>query len=89
MTALLERTRHLASEQRPLPVGRTSSNLKAKAPAGMNTRDANARMDTHEAVCAERYAGINARLKRVEGWVISMVVATMGLMATIIVKGFH
>ena len=23
-------------------------------------------LDTHEAVCAERYAGINARLKRLE-----------------------
>lgn len=25
-----------------------------------------ARLSTHEAVCAERYAGINARLKRLE-----------------------
>lgn len=25
-----------------------------------------ARLQTHEAVCAERYTGINARLKRIE-----------------------
>lgn len=29
--------------------------------------DANARLDTHEAVCAIRYDGICARLKRIEG----------------------
>lgn len=28
--------------------------------------DVDARLSTHEAVCAERYAGINARLKRME-----------------------
>lgn len=50
-------------------------------------RDANARIDTHEAVCAERYAGINARLRRMEGWLVSMIGATLALMATIIVKG--
>lgn len=26
-----------------------------------------AKLNTHEAVCAERYSGINARLKRLEG----------------------
>ncbi len=29
-------------------------------------RDVDARLNTHEAVCAERYLGINARLKRIE-----------------------
>jgi hypothetical protein len=29
------------------------------------------RLETHEAVCAERYLGINARLKRLEGILIS------------------
>ena len=29
-------------------------------------RDVDARLNTHEAVCAERYAGINARLRRME-----------------------
>ena len=45
-------------------------------------------LDTHEAVCAERYLGINARLKRIEvigigatatiigamGWVINLLI---------------
>ncbi len=50
-------------------------------------RDASARMDTHEAVCAERYNGINARLRRLEGWFVALVGSTLGLMATIILKG--
>ena len=32
--------------------------------------DTDARLTTHEAVCAERYLGINARLKRLEGLLI-------------------
>ena len=28
--------------------------------------EVDARLSTHEAVCAERYSGINARLKRME-----------------------
>lgn len=50
-------------------------------------RDANARMDTHEAVCAERYGGINARLKRLEGWFVAMVGSVLGLLVTIVLKG--
>ncbi len=42
-------------------------------------------MDTHEAVCAERYDGIDARLRRMEGWIVSMVAATLGVLVTIIV----
>ena len=49
-------------------------------------RDANARMDTHEAVCAERYEGINARLRRLEGWFVAMVGSSLALMATINIK---
>jgi len=49
-------------------------------------RDANARMDTHEAVCSERYEGINARLRRLEGWFVAMVGSSLALMATIIIK---
>lgn len=35
-----------------------------------------ARLDTHEAVCAERYSQINARLKRIEG----IMMKTAGIM---------
>jgi hypothetical protein len=31
-----------------------------------NINEVEAKLMTHEAVCAERYAGINARLKRLE-----------------------
>jgi len=43
-------------------------------------------MDTHEAVCSERYEGINARLRRLEGWFVAMVGSSLALMATIIIK---
>lgn len=35
-----------------------------------------ARLSTHEAVCAERYEQINARLKRIEG----IMIKTAGIM---------
>lgn len=38
--------------------------------------DVESRLDTHEAVCAERYLGINARLKRIE----SILLTTAGVM---------
>jgi hypothetical protein len=42
-----------------------------------------AQLDTHEAVCAERYLGINARLKRLEGILIAcagtMIVLLLGI----------
>ncbi len=47
----------------------------------------NARIDTHEKVCAERYTGINSQLKRLESWFVAMVGSTMALMATIIIRG--
>lgn len=46
-----------------------------------------ARLNTHEAVCAERYMGINARLKRIEGWFIASVASILGLLATLVVRG--
>ena len=43
----------------------------------MATIDAtDARLSTHEAVCAERYEQINARLKRIEG----ILMKTAGIM---------
>ena len=43
----------------------------------MTTIDAtDARLSTHEAVCAERYEQINARLKRIEG----IMIKTAGIM---------
>ena len=42
-----------------------------------------AQLDTHEAVCAERYLGINARLKLLEGILITcagtMIVLLLGI----------
>jgi hypothetical protein len=37
-------------------------------------------LDTHEAVCAERYLGINARLKRIELGLIGAGTALIGTM---------
>ena len=37
-------------------------------------------LDTHEAVCAERYLGINARLKRIELGLIGAATALLGTM---------
>jgi hypothetical protein len=37
-------------------------------------------LDTHEAVCAERYLGINARLKRIEVGLIAGASALIGAM---------
>ena len=50
-------------------------------------RDANARIDTHEAVCAERYAGINAQLRRLEKWFVTLITAVIGFGVAIILKG--
>lgn len=49
--------------------------------------DVEARIDKHEAVCAERYAGINAQLKRLEAWFVAFFGAMLVLMATYIIKG--
>ena len=59
--------------------------LRTKAPM-TDDRDPNARIDTHEAVCAERYAGINAQLRRLEKWFITLITAVIGFGAAIILK---
>ena len=50
-----------------------------------DTRNANARLDTHEAVCAERYKGLYGRLVRMEGLIWA---ANGGLIATLITVTF-
>ena len=49
-------------------------------------RDVDARLNTHEAVCAERYAGINARLKRMEATLMGGVGAIFLLLLGIVLK---
>lgn len=55
----------------------------------MEDRDVSARLDTHEAVCAERYNGINAQLRRLEKWFVSLIGAVLALAAAVILKGMH
>lgn len=57
--------------------------LRAKAPM-TDDRDPNARIDTHEAVCAERYKGISAQLGRLEKWFVAF---TSALIAYLVYKG--
>ena len=52
----------------------------------MPLRDANARIDTHEQVCAVRYSGIDARLKRLEGILIAVAGAIILLLIDIVVN---
>ena len=54
--------------------------------AQANSSDANARLDTHEAVCAERYLGINARLRRLETILIGGAGAIIIMLANIVTK---
>ena len=49
-------------------------------------QDANARVDTHEAVCVVRYEGICARLKRIEGVGITVAGAIIVLLLNIVMK---
>ena len=48
--------------------------------------DTEARLSTHEAVCAERYAGINARLKRLEQILIGSAGAIIILLLSVAFK---
>lgn len=48
--------------------------------------DTAARLSTHEAVCAERYAGINARLKRLEQILIGSAGAIIILLLSVAFK---
>ena len=43
-------------------------------------------LDTHEAVCAERYLGINARLKRLEQILIGTAGFIIVLLLSLVVK---
>lgn len=56
-----------------------------KAESAMEGRNVEARLDTHEQVCAERYAGINGRLKRIEGWFVALIGSLIAFMASILV----
>jgi hypothetical protein len=53
-----------------------------------NINETEARLNTHEAVCAERYEQINGRLKRLEGLIIkacgAMLFAMAGVMWSMI-----
>ena len=48
--------------------------------------DIDSRLTTHEAVCAERYAGIWARLKRLETIMITSAGAMIMLLLTLVLK---
>jgi len=44
------------------------------------------KLSTHEAVCAERYNGINARLRRLEGILIASAGAIIFLLLSLVLK---
>jgi hypothetical protein len=48
--------------------------------------DVKGQLDTHEAVCAERYLGINARLKRLEQILIGSAAFIIALLISLVVK---
>ena len=48
--------------------------------------DLEAKLSTHEAVCAERYAGIWARLKRLESILIASAGAIILLLLSLVLK---
>ena len=48
--------------------------------------DVKGQLDTHEAVCAERYLGINARLKRLEQILIGTAGFIIALLISLVVK---
>lgn len=48
--------------------------------------DVDSRLTTHEAVCAERYAGINARLKRLETILLGSAGAIILLLLGLVLK---
>lgn len=49
--------------------------------------DIESKLSTHEAVCAERYAGIWARLKRLESILITSAGAIIMLLLALVLKG--
>lgn len=52
----------------------------------IEARDVDSRLLTHEAVCAERYLGINARLKRMEAMFMGGVGAIFLMLLGIVLK---
>ena len=48
--------------------------------------DVKGQLDTHEAVCAERYLGIKARLKRLEQILIGTAAFIIALLISLVVK---
>jgi len=52
----------------------------------MMVSEVEARLTTHEAVCAQRYEGINARLKRLETILIGSAGAIILLLLNLVVK---
>jgi hypothetical protein len=48
--------------------------------------DVDSRLTTHEAVCAERYAGIWARLKRLESILVTAAGAIIMLLLALVLK---
>ena len=51
-----------------------------------NIPDANVRLSAHEQVCAIRYEGIHARLKRLEGILITTAGSLILMLGGVIVK---
>jgi hypothetical protein len=49
----------------------------------LELNEVEARLQTHEAVCTERYTGINARLKRIEQALYWATTAMVGALAYI------
>lgn len=49
-------------------------------------KDVDARLNTHEAVCAERWKETIIRIKRLEGLMIGAAAAIIGLLANIAFK---
>lgn len=48
--------------------------------------DVKGQLDTHEAVCAERYLGINARLKRMEQILLGSAGFIIALLLSLVIK---
>ena len=55
-------------------------------PASAKADKVEAKLETHEAVCAERYLGINARLKRLEMILIGAAGTLILLLLNLVVK---
>lgn len=55
-------------------------------PASAKADKVEAKLETHEAVCAERYLGINARLKRLEMILLGAAGTLILLLLNIVIK---